>query len=330
MTITIKSPTRVDLAGGTLDMWPLYNFVGGATTINVAIDIWTEAQLSSTTNGSIEIESKDLKQVWKFADNTSFLTALDPKILFFQKIVEKFKLKTGFRLVTSSQSPMGGGLGGSSSLVISILKAFYTLTATKFNTQDLVQLAHNIESEILRTPTGTQDYYPAVTGGMSFIDYSANSILQTQHSVEGTPLEDHFLLVYTGKSHHSGLNNFEVLKSAVEGDFKVISALKKIKEIAENLKSALLQKDWDLIPGLFRQEYEARIELTPAFSSPEIEKLAKISIAAGALAVKICGAGGGGCVLIWVPPAQREKVVQVCQNEKFQCLSARPVNPLNH
>ena len=192
-----------------------------------------------------------------------------------------------------------------------------------------IKLAHNIEAEILRTPTGTQDYYPAVTGGMSFIDYAANSIVQTVRSVAGTPLEDHFLLVYTGKSHHSGLNNFEVLKSAVEGDLKVISALKKIKEISENLKSAIVQKDWNQLPGLFRQEYEARIELTPAFSSPEIEKLLKISIAAGALAVKICGAGGGGCVLIWVPPVQREKVVQVCQNEKFQCLSARPVNPLN-
>ncbi len=329
MKIQIKSPTRVDLAGGTLDMWPLFNFVGGATTINIAIDIWTEVELTTTTDGSVEIESKDLKQVWKFTEMANFLSALDPKILFFQKIVEKFKLATGFRLVTSSQSPMGGGLGGSSSLVVSVLKAFYKMTATKFNTHDLVQLAHNIESEILRTPTGTQDYYPAVTGGMSFLDYSASTITQTVHSVAGTPLEDHFLLVYTGKSHHSGLNNFEVLKSAVEGDLKVISALKKIKEISENLKSALVQKQWNLLPGLFRQEYEARIELTPAFSSPEIEKLAKISVAAGALAVKICGAGGGGCVLIWVPPAQREKVVQVCQNEKFQCLSARPVNPLS-
>ena len=329
MKIHIKSPTRVDLAGGTLDMWPLFNFVGGATTINLAIDIWTEAELTAVPDGSIEIESKDLNQVWKFIDRTAFLAALDPKILFFQKIVEKFELQSGFRLVTSSQSPIGGGLGGSSSLVISILKAFYQMNAAKFEIQDLVQLAHNIESEILRTPTGTQDYYPAVTGGLSVIEYSAISITQTLHSVAGTLLEDHFLLVYTGKSHHSGLNNFEVLKSAVEGDLKVLSALKKIKEIAENLKLALMQKNWSQLPGLFRQEYDARIELTPAFSSPEIEKLAKISVAAGALAVKICGAGGGGCVLIWVPPAQREKVIQVCQNEKFQCLNARPVNPLN-
>lgn len=328
-TILKKSPTRVDLAGGTLDMWPLFNFVGGATTINLAIDIWTEAELTPNKNSEINIQSKDLNQEWQFADFETFLKALDPKILFYQKILEKFSIPSGFTLKTSSQSPIGGGLGGSSSLVISIIKAFNEwLNIAEKNPAQLVQLAHNIEAEILKTPTGTQDYYPAITGGLGFIEYSAKGIQSAVQSIAGTPFEDHFLLVYTGKSHHSGLNNFEVLKSAVEGDIKVLSALKKIKQIAEELKTAIKQSRWSDLPQLFRQEYEARIQLTPAFSSPEIEKLAKITLAAGALAVKICGAGGGGCVLVWVPPQNRQKVVQACQNEKFQCLNALPVNPM--
>ncbi len=329
-SIRIKSPTRVDLAGGTLDMWPLFNFVGGATTINLAIDIWTEVELTPAPSTAITIESKDLKQQWHFTDRNAFLTALDPKILFYQKIIEKFSFEQGFTLTTSSQSPIGGGLGGSSSLVISILKAFqkWQNISTR-TTHKLVELAHNIEAEILKTPTGTQDYYPSLEGGLGFINYAATGITNSVLPIVGTPFEDHFLLVYTGRSHHSGLNNFEVLKAAVEGDLKVLSALKKIKNIAEILKAAILQKDWAALPSLFRQEFEARLELTPAFSSPEIERLAKITVAAGALAVKICGAGGGGCVLVWVPPKNRDKVVQVCQNEKFQCLSARPVSPLN-
>ena len=329
-TIYKKSPTRVDLAGGTLDMWPLFSFVGGATTINLAIDIWTEVELTPAVDSTIHIHSKDLNQEWQFLDLSSFLKALDPKILFYQKIISKFLVHTGFTLKTSSQSPIGGGLGGSSSLVISILKAFNEwLNISTINADQLVHLAHNIEAEILLTPTGTQDYYPAITGGLGFIEYSAKGIQSTVQSIQGTPFENHFLLVYTGKSHHSGLNNFEVLKSAVEGDLKVLSALKKIKTIADNLKTAIQQSNWSELPQLFRQEYEARLQLTPAFSSPEIEKLAKITLAAGALAVKICGAGGGGCVLVWVPPQNREKVVQACQNEKFHCLNALPVNPLN-
>ncbi|OFZ29033.1 MAG: galactokinase [Bdellovibrionales bacterium RIFCSPHIGHO2_01_FULL_40_29] len=324
--IIVKSPTRVDLAGGTLDMWPLYNFVSGASTINLAIDIWTEVELTPQSDPSITIESKDLKQQWQFADLAALKMALDPKILFYQKVIEKFELPSGFSISTASQSPIGGGLGGSSSLVISMIKAFHQwLGTTNLSPHQVVHLAHNIEAEILKTPTGTQDYYPAITGGLSFIDYTAREIRQQVLPIKGTPFEDHFLLVYTGRSHHSGLNNFEVLKSAVEGDLKVLSALKKIKEISEQLKTAILQKNWSMLPSLFRQEYEARLELTPAFTSPEIEKLAKMTIAAGALAVKICGAGGGGCVLVWVSPQNREKVVQVCQNEKFQCLNALPV-----
>lgn len=329
--IHIKSPTRVDLAGGTLDMWPLYNFVSGATTINLAIDIWTEVELTALSGTEILIESKDLNLKWKFADVNLFLQTLDPKLSLYQKLISKFKIKQGFSLKTSSQSPIGGGLGGSSSLVVSLLKAFNELTEVgRQEAHKMVQLAHNIEAEILNTPTGTQDYYPAISGGLNFLKYSASGISQKIVDVANTPLEDHFLLVYTGKSHHSGLNNFEVLKSAVEKDLKVMSALKKIKRISEDMKICLENQKWEELPALFRQEFEARIELTPAFSSVEIERLAEISLAAGALAIKICGAGGGGCVLIWVPPANRAKVVAACEAEKFQCLSAKPISPLQY
>ncbi len=329
-----RSPTRVDLAGGTLDMWPLFNFVGGASTINLAIDIYTTAEIKTRTDSKILIKSPDLKKEWSFDSIQDFFNAQDDSVEFYKIIFNQFKdnfllINTGFELVTTSQSPIGGGLGGSSSLTISVLKTIHQLLGLNLpTTHDLVHLAHNIEAEMLRTPTGTQDYYPAVTGGLSFIDYQTRSIEQTIHSIDNTPFVDHFLLVYTGRSHKSGLNNFEVLKSAVEGDEKVIKALREIKKAANNLKLIIQNKSWSEIPELFRQELAARVQLTPAFSSPEIEKLAEICLAAGALAVKICGAGGGGCVLVWVPPSNRERVVSACQKENFQCLNARPVSPI--
>ena len=333
----IKSPTRVDLSGGTLDMWPLYNFVGEATTINLAIDIWTKAEVRKRVDSSIKLQSLDLKKEWSFDSMELFLCALDPQLTLYQKVFERFRydeagfkvLGLGFEITTSSESPIGGGLGGSSSLLITLLKTIYFLIGKKQKTvHEIVNLAHNIESEILRAPTGTQDYYPAMTGGLSFIEYTAEGIQQKVIAVDETPFKDHFLLVYTGRTHHSGLNNFEVLKSAVEGDANVLAALKKIKSVSDLMAQVIVNKQWDELPRLFREEYDARIQLTPAFSSPEIQKLSEICLSAGALAVKICGAGGGGCVFVWVPPKQREKVVQVCQNEKFQCLNAQPVNPL--
>lgn len=333
--IEIKSPTRVDLAGGTLDLWPLYNFVNSARTVNLAIDIWTYANLEPRTDHVIEIQSLDLKEKWIFENYAQFIQTLDPRLQLYQSVISKFHQKkarpieSGFSLSTRSESPIGGGLGGSSSLIISLMKAFSALTKLKFeSSHEMVHWAHNIESEILNTPTGTQDYYPAITGGLSYLNYDTFGITQNVIDPKGSPLYDNFLLVYTGRSHHSGLNNFEVLKAAIEQDPQVMSALNKIKLIADNMWQVISEKKWDALPDLFRQEYDARIQLTPAFTSPEIERLHQIGLSNGAQAVKICGAGGGGCVLVWVTPDFRQKVISACENEKFQCLPARPVSPL--
>lgn len=333
--ITIKSPTRVDLAGGTLDLWPLYNFIGSARTVNLAIDIWTKVNLEARTDKSIEVHSLDLKQKWNFENYKQFIETLDPKLHLYQSVISKFYMKApqivehGFAISTQSESPIGGGLGGSSSLIISMMKAFSQLTKIKFtSSHEMAHWAHNLEAEILNTPTGTQDYYPAITGGLNHLDYDTFGIKQDTQDPKGSPLHDNFLLVYTGRSHHSGLNNFEVMKSAVAKDPKVMAALRKIKLIADDLWKAIQDKNWDKLPELFREEYDARIQLTPAFTSPEIERLNQIGLSNGALAVKICGAGGGGCVLVWVTPEHRQKVISACENEKFQCLNARPVSPL--
>lgn len=332
--VKVTSPTRVDLAGGTLDLWPLYNFVGGASTINVAIDIWTSCEIAKLKTQEIRITSSDLNQTWSFKSIEELLSSDVAALSFYKSILRHFsvtikELGYGFEMTTSSQSPIGGGLGGSSSLVISVLKALHQFLRLPLPlTNDLVHLAHNIEAEMLRTPTGKQDYYPAVTGGISVIDFNVHGIKQTVQSVAGTPLNDHFLLVYTGRSHHSGLNNFEVFKSAVKNDPVVMDALRQIRDIADRLKLAIAKQQWSELPALFRQEYDARIQLTPAFTSPEIEKLHEIGLKAGATAVKICGAGGGGCVLVWVAPENRQRVIDACHAADFKCLPAKPVEPI--
>lgn len=327
--IEVKSPTRVDLAGGTLDLWPLNQFIGGATTLNVAIDVWTRASLEPQDSKEIIWISPDLNLKKKYPNLNEALADLDPKVILFQSVLKHFKPTQGFTLTTTSESPVGGGLGGSSSLTISMMKAFSIWHEFNFGSvHQLVNVAHNLEAFVLNTPTGTQDYYPAVSGGLNILKYSASGIEQTVIDVESSPLKDHFMLVYTGKSHHSGLNNFEVMKSAVQKESKTMTALRDLKFIAEKMEKSILSKVWSDLPELFNQEFEARVRLAPAFTSPEIEHLNKITLEAGADAVKICGAGGGGCILVWCSPEHKEKVAQTCQKAGFQVMSAQPVNML--
>lgn len=329
MKIHIQSPTRVDLAGGTLDLWPLYLFVGGATTVNVAIDIYTHATIESLDKGRVVLESRDLNLVKEYKNLGEALRDPDPRMVLLQTQLRYWQPQEGFKLTTQSDSPVGGGLGGSSSLTVSIMKAFAQFCGRFFkDTHELVNVAHNIEAEILHTPTGTQDYYPAAEGGLNILRYDYNGIQQETLPVEHSPLAQHFLLVYTGKSHHSGLNNFEVLKGAISKDPKTLLALSEIKDIAVRTEKAARESRWSELPALFREEFTARVRLAPAFTSPEIEKLNELSLQSGAEAVKICGAGGGGCVLVWTPENKKEGVANACQKAGFQVLATQPVNPL--
>ena len=321
----VKSPTRIDFAGGTLDCWPLYLMLGDCVTINLSISIWTAANLEKRKDQSIELNLEDLKYKKTFNDLKSLLTSPDKELDLVKPILEYLKPSFGFNLALSSQSPVGGGLGGSSSLLISILKAFAKEgIALPERKADTVTLASHIESKILKLPAGTQDYYPALSPGLGAIHYTVEGHKQELLNVDFNALKDRLFLVYTGRPHHSGLNNWSVLKAALEKDPKVTKALEDLKAIAWDAYDICKNQKWSELPGLFGKETEARLRLSPSFSSPEIEKLKTLVEGLGQ-SIKICGAGGGGCVMVWTEPSRRLEVMEKCQKGGYQILEVEPV-----
>lgn len=326
-----RCPTRVDLAGGTLDCWPLSQFVDRAMTINVAVSVFTGATLSPREDSElVEVAISEEGPFTRFSNLKEFLAAED-EFGLLRKHIEYWLPPTGFQLRTFSQCPVGGGLGASSSLSIALFKVFkswFQKMGRDKGPRDLygaVELVHNLEARLLRTPTGTQDYVPAWTGGLNFIDYSAEGMRVHTVEPESEILDEHMLLVYTGRPHNSGINNWQVIKAAVEGDQKVLAALNGIAKVTRELSDTLLSRRWSQIPYLLKREYESRILLTPAFLSPEIERVSELVLAQGAEAVKICGAGGGGCVLVWAGKNQKQKLRDLCLEAGYQVLDSRVV-----
>jgi D-glycero-alpha-D-manno-heptose-7-phosphate kinase len=324
--IEIKSPTRIDLAGGTLDCWPLYNFVGETCyTTNLSIDIFTGVKLELLNHQGISVYISDLNYKKEFKNYSDFMSCRDSQLVLIKETLKFWDLRdSNFYLETYSKSPVGGGLGGSSSLVISLLKAFSKLKNFNWNLHKIVTVAHNIESAVLRTPTGTQDYVPAFQPGMNIITYSLSGFEVEQVNFDLKTFSDSMILVFTGKSHHSGINNWQVIKGAVENDSKTLAALKEVSEVSKDMRTVCLSGDWDHFPELFRREYKARLKLSSSFSSPEILQLEDLALKNGAKAVKICGAGGGGCVMVWTPPEKKSQLCQIFQNNGFQVLDANP------
>lgn len=328
-TITFKSPTRVDLAGGTLDCWPLYLFLGDPLTVNVAIDIFTTASLTPREDSNVVLITKDLAKE-KIYDNLSeALRDSEPAFDLVRAHLEYWKSSIGsrgFSLSTASESPVGGGLGGSSSLCISLLKVFQKWLGKNLAEVDVVRLASHLEARILLKPTGTQDYFPPLEGGLCFITYGAEGPSCRRMKIDDDVFKDRFVLVYTGRSHHSGINNWQVIKDWLDGDARTRAALQDLASISKSMGEALMRKDHHRLPEIFEEEYEARTRLSDGFSSPEIRRLHGIAKSHGAQ-TKICGAGGGGCVLLWSHDRKANVLRAAVEGAGFKVLTAKPWEP---
>ncbi|RME17238.1 MAG: galactokinase [Bdellovibrio sp.] len=328
----VQSPTRVDLAGGTLDCWPLYSFVDqNCYTINMAIDIWTEAEVELLEAPEVKVCIEDLAFQKTYQNLEEFYHSSDKEISLLKEPVQYWNPSQGLLIRTRSQSPVGGGLGGSSSLTISLLKAFSHLFNKKMGLLEMVTLASNMEARLLKTPTGTQDYIPPIQGGLNVIRYGWDGVSVHTLDVPSNFMNQHMTLVYTGVSHHSGINNWHVIKSVVEGDSKMFEQLKELSQISKDLKTCIEKQEWDFQQwaSLFEREYEVRSQLSPTFICEEIRQLKTLVLQEGGQAVKICGAGGGGCVMVWHAPEKKERIKQACQKRGFQVLNAQFVAPLS-
>ena len=323
--VLVQSPTRIDFAGGTLDCWPINALLNPVSTINVAISIYTTCRLSFRDDNKIIIHSREMDRTFEFNNLEECLSCEEKDFLFFREHIDYWKPDFGFNLSAQSDSPVGGGLGGSSSLSVSIFKAFCQLKEIEIDDYEVVRICSGIEAKILKMPTGTQDYFPPLKGGMNIIDYKFGWPEVQSLTTADFNINDNISIFFTGRSHHSGINNWQVIKNFVEGDQTTCAALNKIREVAEDTREAVLDKNWKKLPQLFKKEFDARMSLASSFSSPEIEKLAEVAEQNGADAINICGAGGGGCVFIWSEPARKAQIIEACVKEGFQHLDVELV-----
>ena len=178
MKIFSKAPCRVDLAGGTLDIWPLYLYHANAVTLNFAVDRYASCTLETRTDSQIVLRSRDLGGEEVFADLEALRSAKRYKLPLLAYVVRFFAPATGINLSTDSEAPAGAGISGSSTLIIAIASALNKLTGAGYRIEKLREIAQNIEAQIIHVPTGAQDYYPAMYGGVSAIELSPLGIVR--------------------------------------------------------------------------------------------------------------------------------------------------------
>src|SRR5579863_9540991 len=291
MTIFAKAPCRVDIAGGTIDIWPLYLFHSGAVTVNFAVDRYASCRLSTRSDRKIVLRSRDLAGEEIFESLNALRAATKYRLPLLAYLVKFFAPKTGIELATDSQAPAGAGIAGSSTLIIAVSSALNRLTGAGHKIEKLREISQNIEAQIIRVPTGAQDYYPAMYGGASAIELGEAGIVRKALAVDLDDLNQRIVLAYTGEPRNSGINNWEVMKAHIDGDRAVYRNFDRIAAIASAMRRALERADWNEAARLLRAEWANRKKNAPGISTPLIDKLVDVTRAAGAVGAKVCGAG---------------------------------------
>jgi D-glycero-alpha-D-manno-heptose-7-phosphate kinase len=321
LIIEATAPSRIDLAGGTLDIYPLYLFEEGGITVNAAITIGSFVRLTTRDDGRIRLVSMDTGVVEEAAslDELRFGGDLD----LLARIVRFYAPPMGLTVETRNDAPHGSGLGASSSLLIALSGALVELMEGDVDEMTMVHWGANLEAQNVRVPTGKQDYYPALFGGLNAIWFGVDGdVVEPIHLGEDglREFQERLVLSFTGESRFSGTSNWNMLKMYLDDQGTTVANMKAIKATALAMREALMARDLERFAELLDEEWRNRRRLADGVSTPRLEQLMGVATEAGALSSRVCGAGGGGCMVSFAAPGKGGRVAEALREAGAQVL----------
>jgi len=323
--IESSAPTRVDLAGGTIDIPPLFLFHEGAATVNFAINRTANCRIITRNDDRIILSSIDRGISIQTSVGEIDCLKAEPRLELLAKLVYFFRPRVGFEMITESRVPAGAGLAGSSTLNIACIGALNALTGDKLREQDFIQIAANVECQVIRVPTGFQDYYSAQYGRIACIHFGPAGISREELEIDLATLESRIAICYTGEPRNSGINNWEITKRHIDGDTEIFDVFEMIRDTSLALRAALLEANWDRVGEILAAAHQNQKKLSTNITTPRMDEIIELALANGAIAPKVCGAGGGGCIAFYCDRGRRVDVERTLRNvEGVRILDWKP------
>ncbi|MEN3015706.1 MAG: hypothetical protein ABDH21_06615 [bacterium] len=300
MVIESRAPNRIDICGGTLDIYPVFVLLGPSIVINISISIYSQCILEKIDEDVLEINIKDLGKFYRVSDIENIRDNLDARLLY--ETIKAFRMEDfkGYKITTLNEAPLKSGLGASSALLITIIRNLLKVgNQIHFNEYDLIDFASCIEARVLHTLTGKQDYIAAIYGGINSIIFDKNKFIVEKINSEKLikELESYVILAHSGFEHESGNLNWLVIKALLDKDSQVIQKLKKIQEISEDIYEIIGLADIEKVGDLVKQEWNIRKTLSAHHTNQYMEEFCN-AIDKYCWGYKLCGAAGGGTMLI--------------------------------
>lgn len=289
-------PNRVDLAGGTLDIYPLYLLVEDAMTVNAAVTVRSVVTVRPYRSGAARLYSVNFGARATAADTRGF--PLHGKLGLLSRALRRFPAFSGVEIRAGNEAPVGSGLGASSALLVALLLAAARLAGISAGAEETARTAMEIEAAHLKNLTGRQDHLAALRGGIQGIRFLPGCVETRRFSAGGRvakALRDHGFLAHTGVAHHSSDVNWRMIRGAIDGDGVVLRKFRGLAAAARDAWDAVAAADPAGTGAAVAAEWAVRRTLAPGVSTPGVEALLSDRrfrrLVSGA---KLCGAGGGG------------------------------------
>ncbi|HLC78017.1 MAG TPA: hypothetical protein VJH92_02740 [Candidatus Nanoarchaeia archaeon] len=256
----VRAPVRIDFAGGTTDIAYFAEKYGGAV-LNAGINRYVVGSIIKTS------EKVHLEYTGNTPTSSGLGTSGVMNLVWLALISQiKLKRKEGIQ------------------------------AKTKY---ELAEMVYRLEQS-MGIVGGKQDEYAAAFGGINYLEFSKDKVKHEQLYLSKkviSELEGNLVLVYSGEPHFAGNSNKNMIDNIKKG--KHVENLIRIRDIAKEMKLALLKKDLDKFSQLMNEETANRKKLHKSILPTSIDKLIKGGFRNGALGAKICGSGNGGSVLFY-------------------------------
>jgi D-glycero-alpha-D-manno-heptose-7-phosphate kinase len=290
-------------------------FHEGAATVNFAISLMAKCQIETRDDDRIILESIDRGVTLESSLGQIDELKNEPRLELLAKLVYFFRPGVGFHMITESQAPAGAGLAGSSTLNIACIGALNKLVGDRYCPERFIPIAANVECQVIKVPTGFQDYYSAQYGGVACIHFRPDGMVREALDVDAATLEDRIVVCYTGEPRNSGTNNWEITKRHIDGDKELFDIFEGIRDSSLELRPALLESNWNAVGNILRAAHPHRKRLSPFITTPHMDHLIATAYENGAVAAKVCGAGGGGCIAFFCEHGRKTDVEAVLTPE---------------
>ena len=321
MIIRSKTPLRLGLAGGGTDVSPFCDLYGGCV-LNVTINMYSYCTIIPKNDGKITFiaPDRDVKLTIDSKPKIDIDEKLPLHCGIYNRIVKDFNKNKplSFEMTTYSDAPAGSGLGTSSTMVVTIIKAFQEWLNLPLGEYDTARLAFDIERIDLGFSGGKQDQYAATFGGLNYMEfYKDNKVIVNPLRMKKwikNEIENSLVLFYTGTSRDSGKIIDEQKKATTNQ--KSLDAMFEIKKQTELMKEAVLKGDFDAIANSLHQNWLAKKKTSAVISNSNIEDTYNFILSHGGKAAKISGAGGGGFMMIWCDPKNRYELIRALKKRQ--------------